>query len=216
MDAAQNDYYGIFDFIFDMLKIKPIFLLGIIVIGISLIIIFKKNRNVPKIKIFVISFLMYYYLCILFTNIVGIPTLSEFFRLSYFGERIFNPNLNLIPFNDGISLSFVLNIFLFIPLGFFSPMISKKYESIKNTVLLGFGLSLFIEIVQLFTLFRATDVDDLITNVFGTLIGYLCFRVIVKLKFVKLCSAFQSEKRDFLQYLPIIIIITAFILGFFS
>mgnify|MGYP000003310018 FL=1 len=49
----------------------------------------------------------------------------------------------------------------------------------KKMVLLGFLTSLSIEVLQIFT-FRATDVDDLITNVTGTIIGYFISRVIIK------------------------------------
>lgn len=66
---------------------------------------------------------MYYYLCLLFTNIVGIPSIGEYVRLSQLGEAFFNPNINLIPLSDGFSLSFILNIILFIPLGFLCPII---------------------------------------------------------------------------------------------
>ena len=48
----------------------------------------------------------------------------------------------------------------------------------KKMVLLGFLTSLSIEVLQIFT-FRATDVDDLITNVTGTIIGYFISRVII-------------------------------------
>lgn len=49
----------------------------------------------------------------------------------------------------------------------------------KKMVLLGFLTSLSIEVLQIFT-FRATDVNDLITNVTGTIIGYFISRVIIK------------------------------------
>ena len=80
-------------------------------------------------------------------NIVGIPTLDEYKRLLQLGETFFNPNVNLIPFSDGFSLSFILNIFLFIPFGFLCPLISKSYERIRNTFLIGMGLSFVIYIV---------------------------------------------------------------------
>ena len=87
-----------------------------------LIIIFKKNKTISKIRISILFLVFYYYLCVMLTNIVGIPTLSEYIRLSRLGEAFFNPNINLIPFSDGFSLSFILNIFLFVPLGFYAPL----------------------------------------------------------------------------------------------
>lgn len=137
-----------------------------------LIVIFKKNRTGSKIRILILSLVFYYYLCVMMTKIVGIPTLSEWIRVSGLGESFFHPNINLIPFHDGFRLGAILNIFLFIPLGFLCPLISRHYQSIKHTFFIGCGLSFSIEIVQLFTLYRATDIDDLIMNTVGTLIGY--------------------------------------------
>lgn len=207
---------GLLDSILDLLSISPIFLLGIVFIGIILTIILRKDRSIPKVKTSVLSLILYCYLCMMLTNIVGIPTLSESIRLSQLGESFFYPNVNLIPLSDGFSLSFVLNIFLFMPLGFLSPFISKTFERVRNIFFIGLGLSLFIEIAQLFTLYRATDVDDLLTNVAGTMIGYLCFRLIAKLRTSKPYSGQKITKRDYTAYLPVVIIIIAFVLGFFS
>ena len=116
---------GLVDSIIGLLLISPIFLLGIVLIGILLTIIFRKDSSIPRVKTSILSLVLYYYLCIMLTHIVGIPTLGECIRLSQLGEAFFNPNLKLIPFSDGFSLSYILNIFLFIPLGFLSPLISK-------------------------------------------------------------------------------------------
>lgn len=207
---------GLFESIIDLLLIEPFLLLGIVLISVLLIVIFRKDSSIPKIKTSILSLAFYYYLCIMFTHIVGIPTLSEFIRLSRLGEAFFNPNINVIPLSAGMGLGFILNIFLFIPLGFLCPLMSKTLERAGNTFFIGLGLSLFIEIVQLFTLYRATDIDDLITNVIGAMIGYLCFRLIAKLRIVKLHSSLKAVERDYTVYIPIAIIIVAFILGFFS
>ena len=207
---------GLFDAVKDLLFVNPVFLLGIIVICAMLIIIFKKNRTIPKIRILVWVLVFYYYLCIMLANIVGIPTLSEYIRLSGLGEAFFHPNINLIPFQDGFSLGFLLNIFLFLPLGFLCPLISKSYQCVKNIFLIGCGLSFTIEMVQLFTLYRATDIDDLITNVAGTLIGYFCFRLIHRWVIMKSSSIRDFEEPQGMRYIPIVVIVTAFVLGFFS
>ena len=207
---------GLVDTIKGLLLVHPIFLLGIVIILITMIIIFKKDRTISKIKTSILSLILYYYLCLVLGNIVGIPTLNEFRRLTRLGESFFNPIINLIPFSDGFSLSFILNIFLFIPLGFLSPFISKTFERAKNTLLIGLGLSLFIEFVQLFTLYRATDINDLLTNIVGTIIGYFCFKVVSKLIKGKQHSMSDSKKKDYTKYIPAIIIITVFVLGFFS
>lgn len=202
---------GLFDAIKDLLFVNPIFLLGIILI---LIIIFKKDRKTPKLRTAITLLVFYYYLCVVMTNIVGIPTLSEYIRLSRLGESFFNPNINLIPFSDGFNLSFILNIFLFVPFGFLCSLISKHYQCIKNTFLIGAGLSFSIEIVQLFTLYRATDINDLITNIVGALIGYLCFKFIQKIIKTKSHSISDFNEQPYMRYMPIVVIITVFTLGF--
>lgn len=150
------------------------------------------------------------------TKIVGIPTLKEYIRLLGLGESFFHPNINLIPFSEGVSLGFVFNIFLFIPLGFLCPIISKCYQHAKNVFFIGCGLSVSIEIVQLFTLYRATDIDDLITNVVGTLIGYFCFRFVHKVIIEKIHDRNDFTEPHYMRYIPVIIIGMTFVLGFFS
>ena len=64
-----------------------------------------------------------------------------------------------------------LNVLLFIPFGFFLPTLWEKFRNVKSTIVAGLLTTLFIEISQLFT-GRATDIDDVITNILGTIIGY--------------------------------------------
>ena len=86
--------------------------------------------------------------------------------------------VNLIPFIYMLSdlVNACLNVLLFVPFGFFLPMLWKEFRSIKRVALAGIVATFFIEISQLFT-GRATDIDDIITNSIGTLIGYFigCF-----------------------------------------
>ena len=86
----------------------------------------------------------------------------------------------------------------------------------KNTLLLGCELSFSIEIVQLFTLYRATDIDDRITNIVGTLTGYFCFSFMHKWVITKLPSISDFKEPQNMQYIPVVIIVTTFILVFFS
>ncbi len=74
----------------------------------------------------------------------------------------------------------MLNIIMFIPLGFFLPIIwNEEFNSLKRTTIFSFGLSCIIEILQIFT-FRLTDIDDLITNTIGAIIGYYIALYIIK------------------------------------
>lgn len=86
----------------------------------------------------------------------------------------FEINLNLIPLAGILSdlSGTALNLVMFIPLGIFLSLLWKKYRSAKQAVFFGFSMSLAIEILQIFT-FRATDINDLITNTAGTFLGWL-------------------------------------------
>ena len=67
-------------------------------------------------------------------------------------------------------ISFLGNIFIFIPVGLLISLIWNIKD--KNVVLTGFLISLSIELTQLF-LKRTTDIDDLILNTLGVIIGLL-------------------------------------------
>lgn len=94
----------------------------------------------------------------------------------------YQPNLNLTPFLYMFSdrTTSLLNVFLFIPLGFFMPVLWEKFRKIHRTVLCGFLISCCIEFLQIFT-YRATDINDLITNTLGTLAGFILGMMIQKI-----------------------------------
>lgn len=105
---------------------------------------------------------------------VGIPS-YEYIK--------WNPEINFVPFRDFSSsniLGMILNMVMFVPFGAFLPIYFKKFRSLKLTVAAGFFTSLTIEVLQLFC-FRATDVDDLLMNTLGTLIGFFVGKCIVGL-----------------------------------
>ena len=101
---------------------------------------------------------------------VGMPTL-QFMR--------FDLSLTLTPFLPMIAdfKNTILNIILFIPLGIMLPFLWKKYNSFRATLIFGFCMSLAIELLQILT-YRATDINDLIANTVGAVLGYFVFRTI--------------------------------------
>jgi len=102
-------------------------------------------------------------------HLVGLPCITYI-----------NPGLNLtlIPFLDMIAAprATVLNVALFLPLGFLLPLLWKKFRTMKNTLLFGFGMSLTIELLQILVA-RATDINDLITNTLGTALGFALWKL---------------------------------------
>ena len=65
----------------------------------------------------------------------------------------------------------ILNIALFVPLGIFLPLLWERFRKVRYCAAFGLCFSLAIELLQMLT-FRATDINDLITNLCGTLLGF--------------------------------------------
>lgn len=116
-------------------------------------------------------FLYAVYLSGVFTA-VGIPSVNN---LTVHAEFNWIPVVDIVNSPAEYVKNTVLNVILFIPLGFFLPAIWDRYRSLKRTSLIGLGLSFVIESLQIFT-FRLTDIDDLITNTIGTILGYYLFK----------------------------------------
>ncbi|MEG0430196.1 MAG: VanZ family protein [Anaerovoracaceae bacterium] len=104
--------------------------------------------------------------------VVGLPSIN-YIRI--------NLTINAIPFIPMVAdmKNSILNVILFIPYGIMLPFLWKKFSSLKSIMLFSFGTSLIIEMLQVFT-YRATDINDLITNTTGAILGYLIFKILNK------------------------------------
>ncbi|MEY8352844.1 VanZ family protein [Lachnospiraceae bacterium 54-53] len=100
-------------------------------------------------------------------------------------------NFNLVPFlsiapqlrhiTEWWSLKNIIgNIFLFIPLGFLVPLIYINAQRFYKTFLITFLSVLLIETFQLFTMLGVFDIDDIILNCTGGIIGYFLFYILKK------------------------------------
>ncbi len=68
------------------------------------------------------------------------------------------------------------NVLVFVPFGFFMPMASR-HRSFVSALFYSFGLSLCVECFQLVTKVGSFDVDDLLLNTVGGVLGYVIFVV---------------------------------------
>ena len=93
----------------------------------------------------------------------------------------FSPRIVYIPFVDMIRgpIDTALNVLLFVPLGFFLPILYKKYDSLFKIAIGGFLFSLSVEIAQMFG-HGATDINDLITNTVGACLGFVVYTLLCK------------------------------------
>ncbi|URZ07584.1 VanZ family protein [Clostridium felsineum] len=178
-------------------KISLIMTVLILILITALNIVLKKNNKRGWQHYFVgYFFLIYIVACLI---LVGIPSVYEWKVHLIEHERIFNPHLNLIPLKDGLDISNILNIILFMPFGFLNPIMWTKYQKFKNIFLYGLFFTFFIEFSQLFTTARTTDIDDIIMNTIGNVLGFIIFNIMKKIfhKFIDK-SAVESSSKDML------------------
>ena len=128
--------------------------------------------------IWVFIFLYYVYLVL---ETTGIGTIWE---IGLYPGMKLQEEINLIPFRDGISLSMILNVVMFMPLGFLLPLLWKEYQSLVRTAIIGFCFSCGIEFCQLFNR-RVSDVDDLLMNTLDAILGWLIWIVFSRITHLK-------------------------------
>lgn len=180
----------------------------------------EKNKCENKIKWqhYLFGYIFMFYLVVSLKDIVGFPALSDMEGKIIAGGSIFQPVLNLIPFSTGIHISSILNIIFFVPFGLLLPTLWQRFRKFLPTVFLGFLFSLIIEVGQLFTI-RATDVDDLIMNTLGTILGFILFKIL-SIIFKKLSSKTiiesTNKKYSLTKYEPYLYITIAVISTFLS
>lgn len=100
--------------------------------------------------------------------------------LLFDASQMFPPRVNLVPLKYLLDylivgeavLNTVGNIAMFVPIGIIWPLVFRQLDRHKKVIASGMGLSLCIEILQLPFFDRVTDIDDLILNSLGFLVGY--------------------------------------------
>lgn len=103
-------------------------------------------------------------------------------------------SVNIIPFasiqqyinvDNGIRVKLVDmniwgNILMFVPLGIYSMIFAKKKTIARNLAIVA-AASLFIEIIQYVFALGSSDIDDLILNTAGGLIGIIIYTLLYKI-----------------------------------
>ena len=98
--------------------------------------------------------------------------------------------LNFVPFVNLIDyeirkealINVIGNSFLFLPVGIVFPIVYRKLNTHWKVIVAGVGTSLSIEILQLLFFDRVTDIDDLLLNSAGYILGYGIYLLIKKAK----------------------------------
>lgn len=158
----------------------------------------QKVTHTKKKFLLLLVFIIYIFGVFYFT---GVGTI---FDIQRYGIELKSGQVNFLPFSKNIVVvDYILNIILFIPLGFLLPIIWPDKNKLKLVVLSGVSFSLLIELSQLFNN-RRTDIDDILMNTLGTILGYLFFRILIRIT----KKALPSGRH--LKYEPVIYVLSVF------
>ena len=148
--------------------------------------IFKGTKRIKVSKIFLFS-ISIIYLIILFKATLRVDSFSTY-GSSVLNLHLFSSykeayhNIDVIWYKNILFRNIILNICLFIPLGFLLPFYSKKLQKLWMTVLIGFVVTGLIECTQHLTSIGTFEIDDIFNNTLGTLLGYSFFQMFYQIK----------------------------------
>ena len=182
-------------------------LLGIILL-LFIVFYLKNKKDKDLLYLFFFSVFYLYLLGVLKYTIFPIPIgsgMAEIMRR----ELKFSSGINLIPFDINIVNEQVLyNILLTVPFGFGLPFLLNVTKI--RLMIYGVSFCVVIESLQLIiSLFlgfpyRTIDINDVILNVFGVILGFMVFKVFGFL-FKKMVNNLDIKKSPFLKYIEITI-----------
>ena len=158
---------------------------------------YRKYGSISVWRTIVLFSFIFYLQCVYFVVILPLPDpaslanepdimpslipfyfVYEFFTESSF--ELFQVGTWIPAFTSGLFLHSLLNCLMLFPFGVYLAYYFKC--SWKKVLLFSFLFSLFCEVTQLTALYglypkayRVFDVDDLITNVFGAMVGYFVY-----------------------------------------
>ena len=134
--------------------------------------IILSGRIVFYIYILLLSYFLF------FSERYGRDLITQQYNLELFREI-----KRFIRYREQIGLEgFIVNIFgnviAFMPYGFLLPLLNRTYRKFYAIVILGILFSLIIETAQLLLKVGVFDVDDILMNSLGGVLGYLSFLMI--------------------------------------
>lgn len=172
-----------------------VFLLTLVLWVIYRVFLYKKNRTSNMLREVVLFLFLFYFLVMISLTIFknSIIFTNPLKNYQYIHKGIFGI-INVIPFKETIAtltdghtpiriplINIFGNILVFIPLGFFIPLLFEKYNKASKVFVLGFVSTLCIELTQLFIGNNVCDIDDIIYNTTGAILGLLIFRLFEKI-----------------------------------
>lgn len=97
--------------------------------------------------------------------------------IPFYSIRYFIHLLQLDEYRKHAIINLFGNVIVFIPLGYLLPKIWARYRGIFKTIIAVSLMIVIVELLQYATGLGSLDVDDYILNIFGTLIGYIVWKI---------------------------------------
>ncbi|MCH5196786.1 MAG: VanZ family protein [Oscillospiraceae bacterium] len=144
---------------------------------------FKEVRRKSRLNEIIGLLLVIWAALVFSSTVISLSGLRYFWR-----DFSFIPRWRLIPdfitYGRHIDISHSLvNVIMFMPIGLALPFVLKR-PTFGHTVLVGFCFTFYIEYLQGFSGQRDGNIDDVICNTLGAIVGFLLY-LLMKLIFPK-------------------------------
>ncbi|MDF2842084.1 MAG: putative rane protein [Herbinix sp.] len=142
----------------------------------------KTQKNLAITKLGWLLFYLYIVLLsyfLFFSEAYGRSSIHEEYRfnLEFFKEiNRFITYRNQVGFQS-FAVNIIGNVLAFAPFGFLLPLLNQRYRKFIAILSLSILFSLAVEAIQLYLKVGIFDVDDILLNTLGGVLGYICFRI---------------------------------------
>ena len=140
----------------------------------------KSRHRILGLILFVLYLILLIYFLFFAEEMGRNPQMREgySYNLTLFKEiRRFYEHREILGYR-ALFLNIFGNVLAFMPFGFFLPMIWKRTDRLFLTAVSSFLMSLCVETVQLVSRVGSFDVDDLLLNTIGRVLGFLAYRLL--------------------------------------
>lgn len=120
-----------------------------------------------------------YIVVLLYNTVIGRPAYAQYTYQIY----LFQSYKWLFTYNGGqFFRQMVVNLVMLMPVGFLLPMVFGGKRKYRLTLLLSLLLTVFVETAQMLLKCGTFEVDDIINNVIGAVLGMALYAVIHRVR----------------------------------
>ena len=137
-----------------------------------------KSKKIDKLQRNAAIILSLYVVILLYFTVIGRYSHEEYENRIYF----YYSYRRLIEHYDTQSMrQILLNIAMFVPVGFMLPMVFNSKGKYLKAIVVSILLIIVIEFLQMLTKTGSCEVDDIINNLIGALLGIALYHMAFKL-----------------------------------